>query len=76
MKTVGLWLVQAYNEWEGGEAGKDLGKDVLPVNLTKMTEEQSDDSLLCDWVKSLRVWKALRYIFSAWGQFVLKLSPE
>ncbi len=54
MKTVGLWLAQAYNEWEDDEAGKDLAKNVLPVNLTRMTEEQSDNSLSCDWVKDVK----------------------
>lgn len=67
MKTVGLLSVQAYNEWEDGEAGMDLAKDVLPVSLTRMTEEQSDILSSCDWVIDV---KALC------GPVVLKLLPE
>lgn len=36
-KMVRLWLVQAYNDWEDGEAEQDSARNVLPVNWTMTT---------------------------------------
>ncbi len=69
MKTVGLWLAQAYNEWEDDEAGKGLSKECSSCKLDQ--DDWGNRVTIHCHVTELRMWKALRYIFSAWGQFVL-----